>query len=222
MARLFDASNNDYIEVGDVSALDLTGDQVTLALWAQLASVNGEKKLFAKWADAGSQFQYLLSIDSDEQVQFAVYAGGVSLTAGTTTMVVGTWYHLAGCYDGSDIRVYLDGVEENSTGKTGNMTNTSAPVRIGAGSGGAGTENPFDGDIGHCTIWDVGLSADEIASLAAGMSPLSLHKANNLLFYAPLNGKTPEYDVIGGLDLTVNGPVKSAEPPGQYHPIKAP
>jgi len=221
MARLFDASNNDYIEVGDVPALDLTGDQVTLAVRARLASTNGEKKVLAKWSDSPLQHQYLLSINSDEKVMFAVNAGGVSLTTGTTTLVTDTWYHLAGTYDGSDIRVYLDGVEENSASVTGNMPNTSAPVRIGAGSGGAGTENPFDGDIGHCAIWDVGLSAGEIASLAAGMSPLSLHK-NFPLFYAPLNGRTPEYDVIGGLDLTVNGPVKSPEPPGQYRPIVAP
>ena len=201
MARNFEISNNDYIEVGDVPALDLTGDEVTLSARIRLESVNGEKKIFAKWADSGGQFQYLLSITSLEKPLFAVFAGGTTTTVGTTTLTTGVEYHMAGVYDGSNIRIYLNGVEENSASKTGNMPNTTAPVRIGAGSGGAGTEQPFDGDIGHCPIWGAGLSAGEMQSLAKGVSPLNI-RPSNLLFYAPLNGQTPEYDVIGGLDLS--------------------
>ncbi len=213
MSRDFEASSNDYVEVGDVSALDLAGDEVTLSAWIRLESVNGEQKVFAKWADSGMQFQYLISVNSSDNVQFAVFTGGTDLTIGTTSLVADVWHHVAGVYDGSTIRVYLDGVEENSAAASGNMSSTTAPVRIGAGSGGAGTEQPFDGEIGHCAIWDAPLSAGEIASLAAGISPLKIRGRANLQFYAPLNGQTPEYDVVGGLDLAVNGPVKAEEPP---------
>jgi len=213
MARNFEESNDDYIEVGDIAALDLTGDEVTLSAWVRLEALNGEQKILAKWADAGGQFQYLLSINGSDQLIFAINAGSQSIATGSTTMIAGTWCHVAGTYDGSNMRVYLIGVEDGSTSKTGNMPNTTAPVRIGAGSGGAGTEEPFDGDIGHCAIWDVALTAGEIKSLSEGVNPLKMHKNNNLLFYAPLNGQDPEYDIIGGLDLTVNGPVKSEEPP---------
>ena len=212
MSRDFEASSNDFIEVGDVPALDLTGDEVTLSVWMRLASTNGEKKVFAKWADVGSQFQYLLSINASENVIFAVFTGGTDLVTGTTVLTAGQWNHFAGVYDGSNIRVYLNGVEEGSTSASGNMPNTTAPVRIGAGSGGAGTEQPFDGEIGHCAIWDAPLSAGEIASLAVGISPLKIRRAS-LQFYAPLNGQTPEYDVIGALSLTVNGPGVEEEPP---------
>jgi len=212
MARNFEESNNDYIEVGDVAALDLTGDEVTLSAWVRLEALDGEQKVFAKWADAGGQFQYLLSINGSDQIIFAINAGGQSIATGATTMIAGTWCHVAGTYDGSNMRVYLIGVEDGSTAKTGNMSNTTAPVRIGAGSGGSGTEEPFDGDIGHCAIWDTPLSASEIKSLSVGINPRNIHR-ENLLFYSPLNGQDPEYDVVGGLDLTVNGPTKSEEPP---------
>jgi len=212
MARNFEEANNDYIEVGDVPALDLTGDEITLSAWIRIEALNGEQKILAKWADAGSKFQYLLSITSADKLQFAVNAGGQSVVVATTTSVAGIWCHVAGTYDGSAIRVYLEGVEENSLAVTGNMASNTAPVRIGAGSGGLGTEQPFDGDIGHCAIWGIGLTAGEIKSLSSGISPPKI-KSGNLLMYAPLNGQDPEYDVVGGLDLTVNGPTASEEPP---------
>lgn len=212
MARDFDAASNEYVEIGDVPALDLTGDEVTLAAWIRIEVLNGELKIFAKWSDSPTAHQYLLSVNASDQPLFAINASGQAIANGATTLIAGTWCHLAGTYDGSDVRVYLNGVEDGSVSKTGNMIPNTAPVRIGAGSGGSGTEQPFDGDIGHCAIWDAGLTADEIESLAAGISPLKIHR-ENLLFYSPLNGQDPEYDVVGGLDLTVNGSIKSEEPP---------
>lgn len=212
MADNFVSANEDFIEVGNIATLDITGDQVSLSAWIRLTSVNGEGKILAKWADAGGKFQYLLSTDSGDKCLFAINAASQKNIVGTTVLTVGTWFHIAGVYDGSEMRVYCNGVEENSTSQTGNMPSTTAPVRIGAGSGGAGTENPFDGDIGHCAIWDVGLTADEMKSLSVGISPLNIRR-ENLLFYAPLNGQNPEYDVIGGLDLTVTGATKTEEPP---------
>lgn len=213
MSRNFEESNNDFLDAGNPSALNFTGDEVTLSAWIRLESLNGEQKILAKWSDAGGDFQYLLSLDPSDKPLFAVFPGSTKIATGTTALVPGTWYHVAGCYNGSTLKVYLNGVEEGSTAATGNLPSTTAPVRIGAGSGGAGTEEPFDGDIGHCAIWDVGASASEVKSLAAGINPLQVRRNDNLLFYAPLNGQDPEYDVVGGLDLTVNGPTKSEEPP---------
>jgi len=213
MARNFVAANNDFIEVGDIAALDITGDQVTLSAWVRIASKTDEMKMLAKWSDSAGAFSYLLSSDAvgNDKVLFAVRTSSQVSTSGTTSMVVGQWHHLAGVYDGSDIRAYLDGIEENSAAASGNIPLNTAPVRIGMGSGAVG-EEPMDGDIGHCAIYDASLTPGEIASLAAGISPLQI-RADNLLFYAPLNGQNPEYDVIGGLDLTVTGATKEEEPP---------
>lgn len=212
MARHFEKNNNDYLDAGNPSHLNLTGDELTLFARMRLESTSSEGKILSKWADSGGQFQYLISTNSDDKCQFAVFPGTTIIALGTSTLATGIWYDLAGTYDGSNARVYCNGTEEDSTPATGNLSAKTAPVRIGAGSGGSGTENPYDGDIGHVAIWDKPLTAGEIESLANGISPLSI-RSESLLFYAPLNGQNPEYDVIGGLDLTVNGSVKSEEPP---------
>jgi len=212
MARNFDGTN-DYLDAGNPSALNLTGNEITLSAWVRLESVSNEGKILAKWADAGGRFQYLISTDGGDKCLFATFTPDTKIALGTSTLVVATWYHIAGVYDGSELRVYCDGIEEGSASSTANFSSTTAPVRIGAGSGGSGDEEPVDGDIGHCSIWDTALSGSEIASLANGISPLKIRKNNNLLFYAPINGQDPEYDVVGQVGLTVNGSVKSEEPP---------
>jgi len=212
MARNFDDSNNDFLDAGNPSTLNLTGNKVTLSAWINLESVSSEGKIIAKWADAGSRFQYLLSTNNGDKCLFAIFNGGTQIAQGTTTLVTGVWFHLAGTYDGSNLRVYCDGVEEDSTSASGNMSSTTAPVRIGAGSGGSGTEQPFDGDIGHCAIWDRALTSDEIASLSNGISPLQLNR-DNLISYWPLNGQSPELDIVGGFNMTLTGTTAVEEPP---------
>ena len=219
MARNFDGSN-DYLDAGNPSALNLTGNEVTLSVWARLESVSSEGKIIAKWADAGAKFQYLLSTNSGDKCLFAIYDGGTRIAQGTTTLVIGTWYHIAGTYDGSNARVYCHGVEEDSTSTVGNMPSTTAPVRIGAGSGGSGTESPFDGDIGHAAIWDKPLTAGEIESLSVGINPLKI-QLENLQGYWPLNGQSSEFDIVNSNNMTLNGTTVVEEPPIP-NSIKAP
>ena len=84
-------------------------------------------------------------------------------------------------------------------------------VRIGAG-GSVGAEEPYDGDLGHNAVWGVGLPPGEVASLAVGVSPLRMRR-DDLLFYPPLNGQSPELDVVGGASGTVTGTTVIEEPP---------
>jgi len=134
-------------------------------------------------------------------------------TEGTTDLNDGEWHHVAGTYDGADVRIYVDGVQENSASQTGNMVMGSAPVRIGAAGSVSVVEDAFDGSLGHAALWDTFLTAGEIKSLSEGVSPLKIHKNNMLLFYVPINGQSPEIDIIGGLDLTITGTTIVEEPP---------
>lgn len=219
MARLFDGIN-DFLDAGNPSALNLSGDEITVSLWIKLASSSNDGKIFAKWSDSPEAFQYLVQINGSDEPLFAIFNGGTSIAQGSTTLSVGVWYHIVGTYDGITVRVDLDGVEDGSTPNTGTMSSTAAPVRIGAGSGGSGTENPFDGDIGHCAIWDVALTASEIESLANGINPLQIRQSN-LLDYWPLNGQSTEPGIVGDNNATVNGTTVSEEPPIP-NSIKAP
>ncbi len=77
--------------------------------------------------------------------------------------------------------------------------------------------NAFDGFIGHGALWNVALSDAEIASLAnPGVSPLRMRR-DSLVAYWPLNGQSPEIDIVGRKDLTLFGaPTVAEEPPNSW------
>ncbi len=164
----FVAASNEYVEIGDVAPLNITGSAITLSAWVKIASTTAEKKVIAKWSDSAGAFSYLLSVGGagNNKLVMAVATPGQTTSVGTTSMSVGTWHHLVGTYDGTTMRVYLDGVEDDTSPATGNINSTTAPVRIGIGSGTV-PEQPLDGSIDDARIYDRVLSADEIAMIFA-------------------------------------------------------
>lgn len=213
------ATNNDYLDAGNPSALNIIGDQLTVFVRIKLTSINGEQKFLAKWSDSPESFQFLLSVNDSRNCLFAINNGGQVVVTGTTTLVVGVWYDIVGVKDETEIRIYLNGVEEGSTLTIGDIISTSTSVRLGAGSGGAGTENPMDGLISHVFITDTAYSAEKIQSLYYGANVLQFSEGVPISYW-PLNANL-ELDVIGGHNMTVYGATAAPEPPIP-NSIKAP
>lgn len=78
----------------------------------------------------------------------------------------------------------------------------------------------MSGRIGHCAIWNASLSDQEIETLAQGVSPLRVRR-DALVAYWPVNGQSPEIDIVGGINLTVNGTTVAEEPPIPYSIVAA-
>lgn len=82
---------------------------------------------------------------------------------GTTTLSPNVWYHAALTYDGTYIRIYLDGEEENSFYETNLRDGASYGFQIGRQISG---ERCFHGVLDDVRIYNRVLSAAEIAALA--------------------------------------------------------
>lgn len=108
-----------------------------------------------------------------------VIAGGagsaVSAEAPTTTWD-DAWHHVAGTYDGTNLRLYVDGAETGTAASAGGTAPGYEGVldngfRIGASLpavGGCDATPPFAGAIDDVRLWDRALSAAEIAARAGG------------------------------------------------------
>ncbi len=75
---------------------------------------------------------------------------------------------MVGTYDGSMMRLYVDGVQIGSSPLTGNILVDSNPVTIGAGENyGEGTPlgDRFNGLIDEVRIYNRALSATEVKNL---------------------------------------------------------
>ena len=91
-----------------------------------------------------------------------------TLIAASGDLQTGVWQHAALTYDGSALRLYLDGVEVGSTPLSGALDMDPAlPVAVGSQPEGAGDRH-FDGLLDDVRILQRALSAEEIAAIVAG------------------------------------------------------
>jgi hypothetical protein len=113
---------------------------------------------------------FLLELESDHNytVDFSVIVNGGNLLeypASTEPVPVGQWTHIAGTYDGSEVKVYKNGVKvAGSTFGSGTIDNTSAPYQIGH-SYYIGMDRYFEGKVDEVAVFDVALTETQINDL---------------------------------------------------------
>lgn len=96
---------------------------------------------------------YFLSVRNNV-VEGGVYAGpGWIHVNGTTILETNRWYNIALTYDGSFVKVYLNGTEDGSESKTGSILVTGQSLHIGWGE--PGHNQYFNGTIDEVRISNV-------------------------------------------------------------------
>lgn len=207
MARLFDNVASDNLSVANAIA---SATPLSVFCWCYPdEAITGVQMCIA---DTGSTNHYFrLNTSATFQVVAATAAGGAAAQSTTTgTGSINTWMHIGGTFGSSAHRqAWLNGTA--ATAQTSNLTPTGLDT---AGIGFRPASSPlgyFSGRIAEAAVWNVELSAAEIAILAAGYSPLCL--ARRPVAYWPLLGRfSPEIDTVGRFDLTVTGAVAAEHP----------
>jgi hypothetical protein len=171
---------NGYVNVPDSASIDSITAQVTVAAWMFLtAPVTMGSYATAISRQIGTSFgqHYHLSVnDQNQAILFITTAtAGQQVIGGPPTFPQQTWVHLAGTYDGSQIRLYVNGAEVNSQAVTGSFAaETNAVILSGNGNPGntdSHTVSEFvPGQLDEVMLYRRALGADEIAQLAAGVS----------------------------------------------------
>ena len=98
-----------------------------------------------------------------------VRAGGFDQAVRDATAIpLGTWTHLATTYDGTTLRVYVNGVQVGSLAATGTIASSTGQVTIG---GNSVWGEYFAGAVDDVRIYNRALSAAEITSLMNTIVP---------------------------------------------------
>jgi hypothetical protein len=99
----------------------------------------------------------------------AIQTNNITYTCtATTTIVANIWYYLVGTRKGDTLKIYLNGVLENTIINSNialPMTNTSNNFYIGGFGGGLTGPNPiyyYNGDIGNIQIYDRALTQEQV------------------------------------------------------------
>lgn len=175
MARTWPNNAANRLKVGaNPSVLNFPGTSATFTLsaWVKLNSNGAADQTFISKYDG--TFGPLMRSLSGKVRMFWIDAGaGGHEAIGATTMSTGVWNHIAAVWtaSGTGMLVYLNGAQDGQdTTSTMNTTaDTANGWTFGARGGGS---NPLDGDMCEMAMFTGILTADQIAALAKGASPL--------------------------------------------------
>jgi len=154
---------DDYITVADSPSLDIT-DEFTLSIW-----ISTKQNISGFWvAVLGKHFSstdgsYLLFIGENGPNQVCFYAVNSAKQTGYlvpgVTINDGNWHNAAGVYDGSEMRLYIDGVIKKNVALKKPIQLTNHPLTIAKRTDGG---NYFNGKVDDAVIFKSALSEDKL------------------------------------------------------------
>ncbi len=166
MAYLFTSASSQYFIGGSAP---MTAEPLTLALWFRPTSLVDGQCLMTLGSSAGSaRYQISANASTNAVLVIKTSDGGSSgISTNVATFSVGQWMHIAAVFTSVTSRVgYINGAV--GTANTTSIT-TATPDRTVVGARlNTGFSQYTNGDIAEVGIWNVALSADEIAGLAKG------------------------------------------------------
>ncbi len=158
-----------YVDAGTGSSLDITGN-ITVSAWINLSAsvdANSYDRIISKGEDSSeASGAYAMWINGNK-VEFAIYQSGTKAYSKytSTSLSTGTWYHLVGVYDGSMMKIYLNGVLENSDAASGAIDSSANNLYLGARYGSPTANRDFNGKLDEVRIYNRALSPTEVSNL---------------------------------------------------------
>ena len=148
---------NDWVTVADAASLDLSSG-MTVEAWVRPSRLGGWRTVVFK--ERGGGVVYGLSADqAGGRPLGQVDIGGERNAVGSTSLPLNVWSHLATTFDGSVVRLYVNGTLAGSSPFSGSMAASTGPLRIG---GNSVWSEWFAGLIDEVRVYNRALSASEI------------------------------------------------------------
>jgi len=166
-AFTFPGGASDYVRVPDDASLEPS--RVTVDAWVRATSPGSHRYIVGKGAKGCTAASYALYTGSGGGLRFYIYNGStykLSPNAGSGVWD-GQWHHIAGTYDGSHVRLYVDGDEIGS----GTPTNISIAYGLATnddlliGQFGGTCSLPFRGDVDEVEVFNRALGEAEIEAI---------------------------------------------------------
>ena len=154
----------------------VSGSAFTVAAWVFADRfdhlTSGDARILSKAAGTDeAQHLWMLSGINDSgavRLRFRLRAGGSTATLiGTAALPTGAWVHVAGVYDGSQMRIYQDAQLVGTLAKTGTLaTDAGVEAWIGDNPPTAGIR-PWDGRIDDVRLYASALTVGQLQSVIA-------------------------------------------------------
>ena len=193
-ATVFDFSGGtDNISVPQTSTLEPSN--VTVSVWFKGGTQPSYTYLVSKLANSGSKGYALYTGASSDKLRFFIYNGSSwVLTPYAGVVMDNNWHHAAATFDGTNLKLYVDGSPYASNTSTSGITYDGGPLVIGAQKDNGTLD--FDGELSNVQIWNTNLSSAQITTLYNNGKPYlgTQPQAANLKGWWRMNIDTSNWD----------------------------
>ena len=203
----FDAGSSQYISTTD----SISGfTSFTISAWANAETLTTADTLVGQWRNGNTSNSAFLMYLVSNTMHFYIGSGSSAILAGgDTTLSTGQWYHFCATWDGTTTKLYINGVQESTTGSASSMNTTTVDLLIGAYNNSAGTgvetAKTWNGEISNTQIFNIPLSGPEVETLYNYGSPIqtlaNIPQSSNLKAWYKLdateiyNNSTTEWSI---------------------------
>ena len=152
---------NDVVTVPNSSSLNISS-AITIEAWVYATSTATVQNVVSKSSfSVNNGYIFPRTDDGWNTTNFYLHIGGSWRILGAPFPSRNAWHHLAATYDGSFIRIYINGVQAASAPQTGAITTNANNLAIGNQ---LGYSEFFGGRVDEIRIWNVARTQTEIAS----------------------------------------------------------
>ena len=158
----FNALDQDYVYVGDLSPIKITGPITIEQLFYVFKEPEGERSLVRKWQPG--KYSYMTRVHTAyNSFEFFLSPNNKDIYAVRTYAPTDKWFHAVVVYDGQYMKIYVRGELAETKAYNLGIADTTAPLVIGARSDLQAYF--FHGHIALIRIWSRALSDEEIKQL---------------------------------------------------------
>jgi hypothetical protein len=162
----FDGTN-DQIEVSNSISIS-PSQYVSVNTWIYPRAYEDNKHCVSKGSHINLTYRSfgILGPESNNKARFFVSNGSIEQGISTlTTLTLNQWYQITGVYDGSTLKIYVNGVLDNQLNFTGLINQNSEPLLFGSHKYYSFSDYWFNGKIDDIGIWNRALTQQEITDL---------------------------------------------------------
>ncbi|MFT6244026.1 MAG: hypothetical protein ACJA0U_001645 [Salibacteraceae bacterium] len=157
--------NSNYISIPHDASIN--PDYITLEAWIKAdswATNVWENVIISKdgWQTGDEGYVLRAGANGTLSFNFSLGAAWTELNSAPGAMVIGQWYHVAGTFDGTTMKIYINGVEVGAQAASGIVNTGTYDLTIGRAAYTIGGTRYFDGMIDEVRVWSEGLPQSSI------------------------------------------------------------
>ena len=165
-ALSFDGSD-EYVDLGTSAGNFNNTDSFSVSAWINANTLNSTNRCIVNRVTGSPANGWEMRITTANKVRFLLASTSANYNGQDTTVLsTNTWYHVVGTWNGSDAKIFLNGVEDTSTPITQNSVGTITGTRtLAVGANAITSSSYFPGSIDDVRIYNRALSATEVSAL---------------------------------------------------------